>query len=717
MGTHYCTLAEEAVEQVISRVGSHIILGIPLGLGKPNQFVNALYKRVKQDAALKLTIYTALTLERPIPAKGMEARFAAPLYDRIFADYDDFQYALDRRKNCLPANVEVYEFFYKSGAFVGNDYAQQHYISTNYTHAPRDLISYGVNVLAQMVARRESDGETQYSLSCNPEVSLDMMDIIERQGQGRPLVVGQVHEQLPFMLNDAQVDESQFDLMISNPAYNTTLFAPPNMPISTTDYLIGLHVSSLIADGGTLQIGIGSLGDAIVYASEFRHLFNDHYRQLMDELQVREKYGETIDALGGMETFEEGLYGNSEMFVDGFFYLMKAGILKRKVYQHEAIQCLLNKKKISEQVSLAMLDALVEAQVISSQLQDEDLELLQRFGIFKEQVMIKDGMLRVSESMHCEADMSNASSRKLLEQCALGEHLRGGKVMHGGFFLGPESFYQGLRDLSEQELLSINMTNISYVNQLYGSEGLKRAQRQHARFVNTVFTVSLLGAATSDALENGQVVSGVGGQYNFVAQAHELDGARSILMLKATRSKGGELSSNIIWNYAHTTIPRHLRDIFVTEYGIADLRGKCDADVIKAMLNIADSRFQVQLMSQAKAVGKLAADYQIPSMYCNNFPQAFESVFSRYQHGEEFPRFPFGTDFTDDELELGRSLKSLKAKMTSRKGKFALLWKAFTNGSPESEHEALLHRMGFDSVKSLEEKIERAILVSALKEG
>lgn len=36
---------------------------------------------------------------------------------------------------------------------------------------------------------------------------------------------------------------------------------------------------------------------------------------------------------------------------------------------------------------------------------------------------------------------------------------------------------------------------------------------------------TLMGAAISDGLENGQVVSDVGGQYNFVAQAFALEGA------------------------------------------------------------------------------------------------------------------------------------------------------------------------------------------------
>ena len=83
-------------------------------------------------------------------------------------------------------------------------------------------------------------------------------------------------------------------------------------------------------------------------------------------------------------------------------------------------------------------------------------------------------------------------------------------------------------------------------------------------------------AAITDSLlilEDGRVVSGVGGQYNFVAQGHALHDARSILILRSWRESGGEVSSNIVWEYGHCTIPRHLRDIVITEYGIADLRG------------------------------------------------------------------------------------------------------------------------------------------------
>src|SRR5215472_14678444 len=139
-----------------------------------------------------------------------------------------------------------------------------------------------------------------------------------------------------------------------------------------------------------------------------------------------------------------------------------------------------------------------------------------------------------------------------------------------------------------------------FVNELYGDETGKRRARAKARFVNNAMMATLLGAAISDALADGQVVSGVGGQYNFVAQSFALEDARSIIMLRATRTARRRTSSNVLWNYGHTTIPRHLRDIVVTEYGIADLRGKSDRDVIAAMLAVADSRFQDELLRRAR---------------------------------------------------------------------------------------------------------------------
>src|SRR5262245_66289237 len=86
------------------------------------------------------------------------------------------------------------------------------------------------------------------------------------------------------------------------------------------------------------------------------------------------------------------------------------------------------------------------------------------------------------------------------------------------------------------DLAKLRMGPVSFVNELYGDEAGKRRARAKARFVNNAMMATLLGAALSDALEDGPVVRGVGGHYNFVAQRLALEAAPSLIMLPATRT-------------------------------------------------------------------------------------------------------------------------------------------------------------------------------------
>ena len=118
----------------------------------------------------------------------------------------------------------------------------------------------------------------------------------------------------------------------------------------------------------------------------------------------------------------------------------------------------------------------------------------------------------------------------------------------------PQSFYRRLREMDPAKLAGIQMTRISFTNQLYGDEAGKKFARVSARFVNNAMMATALGAIISDGLEDGRVVSGVGGQYNFVEQAFALPGARSIIAINATRGTGKRTQSNVRWSYGHTTI-------------------------------------------------------------------------------------------------------------------------------------------------------------------
>ena len=103
---------EAIAEDIIRDVGTDLVVGLPLGLGKANHIINALYARAAADRAIKLTILSALTLEKPRPKTLLEQRFIAPVIERLFGGYPDLAYAEALHANAMPPNVGVIEFFF-----------------------------------------------------------------------------------------------------------------------------------------------------------------------------------------------------------------------------------------------------------------------------------------------------------------------------------------------------------------------------------------------------------------------------------------------------------------------------------------------------------------------------------------------------------------------------------------------------------------------------
>ncbi|TNE46097.1 MAG: acetyl-CoA hydrolase [Deltaproteobacteria bacterium] len=705
------------VDAIVERVGKKLIVGTPLAVGKPNQLLNGLYQRACKDPSIELTIATALTLQRPQPKSDLERRFLEPFAERLFGDYVDLDYEADRVKGTLPSNIRVLEFYFAPAKYKGNPTAQRDHVCSNYTHVVRDLLDRGVNVLVQQVAEATIEGKRRFSLSCNPDLTVDMLEAFEAQPEKRKQVVfvAQVNNSLPFMYGDAEVDPARFDFEIHNPALNCQLFGPPRMAVSDIEHMIALHVSTLIRDGGELQVGIGSLGDAIVHALLLRHQRNDEYQQAIETMGLPDRYGDWIDRLGGTQPFEEGLFAGSEMIVEGFLHLLKNGVIKRRVYDDIALQRLLNAGTIDENVSPATLDALLETSAVKRHLDEAEFRYLKHFGVFGPEVKFVDGEIVTPQGERLKADLQDPAVREQLDATCLGERLRHGAVMHGGFFLGSQDFYQGLRDLPEEERRLIQMRSVNRINQLYGHEALDRLHRRDARFVNTCMMVTAAGAAVSDGLEDGTVISGVGGQYNFVAMAQELPDGRSILNLRSTRTSKGKVHSNIIWNYGHITIPRHLRDIYVTEYGVAFVRGKTDGEIIEELIKITDSRFQDDLVQKAKAAGKLSADYKVPEQYRANLPHVLLERMKPLKEQGLFPAFPLGCDFTEEELALGKALKALKAQMSTTSGRLSTLFGAFAPLGDTGPFAHLLKRMDLENPKNFKERLYRRLLVAQLR--
>jgi hypothetical protein len=613
---------EDCVEQTLAKLGRRIVLCTPIGVGKPLALVNEFYRRAEADPRLELSILTGLTLSRPRPSGELERRLVEPITAKIFGSAPEPAWVAPLRDNRLPPNVQVHEFFMEPGAWLGVPLAQQSYASINYTHVARSVLAAGANVIAQQVATRPGG---RISLGSNSDVTADLIPMLRARPDRPVAVIGQVNDHMPFMFGAAELPDSAFDALVDDPSGYHELVAPPNLPISTADHAIALGVSMLIRDGGTIQIGIGELGDAIVHAMTLRHRANGDWRRALADTGLVPRFEAQLRDMGGDGPFAAGLYAVTEMFVDGFLDLYREGILKRSAGP-------------------------------------------------------------------------------------------GGALLHGAFLLGPRKFYRELRAMPDEERALFRMMPVSFTNELLGPDWeAKIAARRDARFVNSAMMATLGGAIVSDGLDDGRVVSGVGGQYNFVAQAHALPGGRSIIAVRATRAKDGRLESNVRFGYGHATIPRHLRDVVLTEYGIADLRGRSDAEVAAAMLAIADSRFQPALRAQAVRAGKLPAAYRVPDAHRQNFPQALETAFAPHRAAGRFTALPYGTDLSDEELKLGKALRQLKARSATLAGKLSI-GAALLAPLPRGPGvEPLIERMGLARPRGWRERLYRRIVAAALR--
>ena len=608
--------ADKLADALIAAVGKNLVVGLPIGIGKAIHIVDALYERALNDSNITLTIFTGLTLEKPRASGHLEQRLIEPLVERLYPDWPEPAYAGAVRTGTLPENIRVSAFYLRPGAYLGNPGMQQSYASINYSHVVGELLELGVNVIANLISERaESPGH--YSLSCNPEITLDLVphfDAMRAKNQ-RVAVVGQVNRNLPYMLGDAEVRKERFDFVLDSNALDFSLFGLPNRAVSPADYAIAMHVASLVRDGGTLQIGIGSLSDAVAHCLILRHTRPDVFADLLQRLPGRAKKTEC-------EPFKKGLFASTELMSDALFELFEAGLINRP------------------------------------------------------------------------AD-ANDTTR-----------------IHAGFFVGSSNLYARLNALDEDRRAQINMTSISNVNTLFGDEARKRTQRRCGSFINETMMVTLLGAAVSDALEDGRVVSGVGGQFDFVSMAHSLRDAQSILMVRATRTSNGVARSNIRWSYGHTTVPRHHRDVYVSEFGVAETRGRTDAEVIDAMIHIADAEFQNDLVRKARQAGKLAIGYKLAS--AGNTAQAIEGIFNNDSFRDFFPRYPLGTDLTQTEQDLAAALLWLREKTARPFANAGELLRAIMQRT-DNDFGPAMERMKLAKPNDFKSRITRRLLKYALE--
>jgi acyl-CoA hydrolase len=695
------TTAADAVEFVIEKVGRHLVIGTPLGIGKPIPFLDGIYERAKQDHQLKVEIITALTLSPPRPGSELEQRLLDPIAARM-EGWQAPAYLDDLESGRLPPNVTISEFYLRPGGFVDVGDAQRWHINANYSDVVRDCLNRGINVVAQSVA---SDGD-RLSLSSNPDVTLDLLAHMALDDRPTAMV-GVINDDLPFVGGDATIDRSQIDVLVDGHRDGPAPFPVPSEPVSVADHAIGLQAAALIRDGGTIQLGIGSMADAVATALILRHRDPRTFQRALDRIGALDRHAEMIDRWGGTEPFQKGLYGCSEMLSDALFALYETGIVTRHAYPNEAVQRLADTGKLDPVLLPQTLHELRRSGIIGSPLGEEDLALLTSLGVIADGWRLEDETLQLPDGSRIPTDMDAQGVVEDLVAAAPHPHLNA-PVMHAAFFLGSDRFYERLRKLSPTEPPQIEMTGVAFTNTLDRSSELRRAQRRDARFVNQAMKVAADGSSSAHVLESGKVLSGVGGHFDFVEMARKLPDGRSLTLINSTRR--GE--SNVVPQLAHVTVPGPSTDLVVTEYGVADLQSKNAGEVLDELVSICDSRFQEDLISFGQATGRLPSGYRAPEEASHNTEERLQERLGPLRDEGVLPTYPMGTGLTDVEVDLVAALRSLDAirKRQTRPGidELRSVW------SPPEEATPYLARMGLEETDGLKEKLLRRVLVGGL---
>jgi len=141
-----------------------------------------------------------------------------------------------------------------------------------------------------------------------------------------------------------------------------------------------------------------------------------------------------------------------------------------------------------------------------------------------------------------------------------------------------------------------------------------------------------------------------------------------------------------------------------------------DEQVYLRLIRIADSRFQQELLKQAQKARKVDPSFSLPASWCNNTPRAVRAALAAAGNGDRFPAFPFGRDFTDEELTLGKALNGLKAATATRRGKLSTLWHAARASDEEGRYQPLLERMGLRNPRGLREKLDQRLVIFGLQQ-
>ncbi len=164
------------------------------------------------------------------------------------------------------------------------------------------------------------------------------------------------------------------------------------------------------------------------------------------------------------------------------------------------------------------------------------------------------------------------------------------KTIHTGkftatFLMGTRKLYDFVHNNPQVEMFAADYVNDPY---LIG-------QYENMVSINSALQVDLMGQVNAETIGSTQF-SGIGGQVDFVRGASRSRGGKSIIALPSTAARGkiSRICRELDRGAAISTSRNDVHFV-VTEYGIADLRGKTLRQRAEALINISHPEFRNML--------------------------------------------------------------------------------------------------------------------------
>ncbi|MCO4322287.1 acetyl-CoA hydrolase/transferase family protein [Aliidiomarina quisquiliarum] len=153
------------------------------------------------------------------------------------------------------------------------------------------------------------------------------------------------------------------------------------------------------------------------------------------------------------------------------------------------------------------------------------------------------------------------------------------------FAMGSKALYDFVDDNAQVAFLDVEYTNDTAVIR----------KNKQVMAINSALQIDLSGQVCADSLGT-RIYSGVGGQMDFVRGASLSEGGRSVIALPATAAGGtiSRITSMLAPGAGVVTTRAHVHHV-VTEYGIANLRGRSMRERAKLLIDLAAPQFREQL--------------------------------------------------------------------------------------------------------------------------